>query len=82
MALIKKTKLQVYTSALSLFVKVPVQEELITAYFNDEDGEATFSLQSWILNNMRDEIADWCTGIGVIDSLDLLYDEALFNGNV
>ena len=31
---------------------------------------------------MRGEIMDWCTGIGIIESVEHLYKTALENGNL
>jgi hypothetical protein len=55
---------------------------MLNDYMNDEDGEATFELQCWIVNNMRSEILDWCTGIGIIEAVENLYETALENGNL
>ena len=51
-------------------------------YMNDEDGEATSRLQCWVVNNMRGEIMDWCSGIGIIEAVEHLYKTALENGNL
>lgn len=77
-----KTKEEIYLDAFALFVTKPMPNELFINYMNDEDGEATFELQCWIVNNMRTEIIDWCTGIGIIEAVEHLYKVAEENGNL
>lgn len=77
-----KTKEEIYLDAFALFVTKPIPSELFNSYMSDEDGEATFELQRWIVNNMKTEIIDWCTGIGIIESVEHLYKVAEENGNI
>lgn len=77
-----KTKEQVYRESFNLFTAVPVPEDLLSSYLVDEYGEASLELQSWIVNNLRKEISDWATGIGVIEAVDLLYNSAVENGTI
>jgi hypothetical protein len=77
-----KTKEQIFRDSLSLFVNEYIPDDILKSYLNDEDGEATMELQGWILNNMRGEIQDWCTGIGIIEAVEHLYETALENGNI
>jgi hypothetical protein len=77
-----KTKEQIFRDGFSLFVNGCIPDDIFEGYMNDEDGEATLKLQIWIVNNMRGEICDWATGIGIIEAVELLYESALENGNL
>ncbi len=78
----KKSKVQIYLDGFSLFLKESIPDDLFINYTNDRDGSATYELQLWVVNHMKDEIADWCTGIGIIESVEHLYEVALENGNL
>ena len=77
-----KTKEQIFTNSLSLFVDEPIPNELLQNYLNDTTGDYTSDLQGWIVFHMKDEISDWCTGIGIIEAVKHLYNTALENGNL
>lgn len=77
-----KTKHQIYMDGFRLFVDKPIPTELLTNYMSDADGEATSEFQFWLIDNMRKSILDWCTGIGIIETVEHLYQTALENGNV
>lgn len=77
-----KTKEEIAKNFISLFVNYEIPDELIEDYLDDEDGEATLGLQTWIIYNMKPSLADWCTGIGVIESFELCYNSAIENGNI
>lgn len=77
-----KFKEQIFRDAFALFTNGRIPDDIFNAYMNDETGEATSKLQFWILANMRGEIVEWCTGIGVIEAVEHLYQTALENGNI
>ena len=59
-----------------------IPNDILKGYMKDKDGEGTSRLQFWVLDNMRGEISDWCTAIGIIESVEHLYEAALENGNL
>ncbi len=75
----RKTKEQIFKDGFSLFTNGQIPSDIFNAYMSDED---TFKLQCWVVNNMRGEIMDWCTGIGIIEAVEHLYTTALENGNL
>lgn len=80
-----KTKKQIFRDAFSLFLEKDIPDDIFTNYMRDliiKDGEPTMIFQSWILNNMKKEISDWATAIGIIESVELMYEEAKSNGNL
>jgi len=77
-----KTKAKIYKDGFGLFTNGQIPTEIFNNYLNDEDGDATSRLQWWIVDNMRGEIMDWCTGIGIIEAVEHLYKVALENGNL
>ena len=77
-----KTKEQIFKDGFGLFTNGQIPNDMFNAYMSDKDGEATFELQCWIANNMRGEIMDWCTEIGIIEAVEHLYKTALENGNL
>ena len=77
-----KTKEQIFRDGFGLFTNGQIPNDIFNGYITDEDGEATFELQCWIVNNMRGEIMDWCTRIGIIEAVEHLYKTALENGNL
>lgn len=78
----KKTKQEIFMDSYRLFITKEIPPQMMHDYLNDQDGDATSNLQSFIVLNMRKEISDWCTGIGIIEATELLYNEALYNGNL
>lgn len=78
----EKTKEQIYRDSFSLLTNGYIPDEIFNGYINDEDGEGTSRLQWWCVDNMRGEIMDWCTGIGIIEAVEKLYECALDNGNL
>lgn len=74
-------KNEILKDAFGLFINDTIPDEIFYGYIDDKDGNGSFELQCWIVNHMKDEISDWCTGIGIIDAVELLYKTALENGN-
>lgn len=68
-----KTKEQILRDGFDCFVNGRIPDDIFNAYLNDEDGESTYRLQGWILNNMKGWMMDWCTGIGIIEAVEHLY---------
>lgn len=78
-----KTKEQIYRQCFSLFTKGEIPNEILYNYMNDSgDGYGTLTLQLWIIDNMKNDLSDWCTGIGVIEAVKHLYKTAYENGNL
>ena len=82
MARSNKTKEQIFRDSFQLFTNGRIPDEIFNGYMNDTDGEGASRLQWWIVDNMRGEIIDWCTGIGIIEAVENLYKTALENGNL
>jgi hypothetical protein len=78
----EKTKEQIFRESFALFTNGRIPTLTFNAYMYDNDGEGTARLQEWIVNNLRGEIEDWCTGIGVIEAVEIMYSRALENGNL
>lgn len=78
----KKSKEQIFRDGFSLFIIGNIPDDLFNAYLNDKDGEATSNLQFWIVNNMKPQISDWATGIGIIEAVELMYETSRDNGNL
>ena len=77
-----KTKEQIYREGFRLFTNGQIPDVIFNSYVNDQNDDATSELQNWCLNNMKDSISDWCTGIGIIEAVEDLYNTALENGNL
>lgn len=77
-----KTKEQIFRECFALFVDSTIPDDIFNAYMNDVDGSASLELQAWLISNMKDSIADWATGIGIIDAVELMYNSAMDNGNI
>jgi hypothetical protein len=77
-----KTKNEILKDAFGLFINNTIPDEIFNGYIDDKDGNGSFELQYWIVNHMKDEISDWCTGIGIIEAVEHLYKTALENGNI
>jgi len=77
-----KSKEQIYKDSFSLFVNGTIPDKLLKDYLSDQDGESSTNMQQWVVDNMKSEIIDWSTGIGIMDAVDTLYNEAKANGNL
>jgi hypothetical protein len=73
---------KIFREAFGLFVNGQIPDDIFNGYMNDQDGEGASRLQWWIVDNMRGEISDWCTGIGIIEAVEHLCQVALSNGNI
>lgn len=78
----EKTKEQIFRDAFNMLTNNEIPDELLNDYFNDKDGEATYQLQCWIGMNMKRQISDWATAIGIIEAVELMYESARDNGNL
>jgi hypothetical protein len=76
-----KTKEQCYRDALGLMVNGRIPDKIIKDYINGED-DAHLPLVDFICRNIRGEISDWSTCIGILEAADHLYECALENGNL
>jgi hypothetical protein len=76
-----KNKREIIRESIELFVNASIPDSILDDYFLDKTGEAQMKLQYWVLFNLKGHL-DWCTGIGVIESAELLYKVALENGNI
>lgn len=78
-----KTKFEIYKSAFGLFLNENVPDSMLHQYLdNIQYPDYHIEIQNYIIDNMKKEILDWNTGIGIIDAVDSMYDEAVSNGNV
>jgi hypothetical protein len=77
-----KTKEQILRDGFSLMTNGRIPNDIFKGYMKDKDGQGTSRLQFWVLANMKNEICDWCTAIGIIESVEHLYEAALENGNL
>jgi len=77
-----KTKPECYKDAFGLLLNKDVPDSILERYLNDIDGEGAYELQRFIVNNMKHELVDWSTGIGILEAVDKMYECALENGNV
>lgn len=77
-----KSKEQIFRDGFSCFVNGHIPDDIFNGYMNDADGEGVSRLQWWCVDNMRGEIMDWCTGIGIIEAVEHLYQTAYENGNL
>ncbi len=78
----KKTKEQIYREAFACMTVGTIPDNIMNGYLNDTDGTGAFKLQRWCVDNMNPGIIDWCTGIGIIEAVELLYAVAMENGNL
>lgn len=50
-------------------------------YISDiNDGDYSFDLQEWVINNTHEHLTDIITGIGIIESVEHLYKTSYENG--
>jgi hypothetical protein len=77
-----KTKEKIFRESFSLLTNGWIPDEIFNAYMNDKDGDGTIKMQEWCVDNMRGEIMDWSTGLGIIEAVESLYQCALENGNL
>jgi hypothetical protein len=77
-----KTKLEIYKDFLRLVCNGPIPEQLLKDWIDDDGGNDSYLMQAWVVNNLRGEIMDWATGIGVLEAAESMYLTALENGNL
>lgn len=78
----KNKKLIVYNSAFKLFLNKEVPYRMLVDYIEHPYDEQANRLQDFIGVNMKSELLVWSTAIGIMDAVDILYKEALNNGNL
>jgi hypothetical protein len=73
------TKEKILRVAFGLLTNGSILDKIFNAYMpGNDDGR----LQNWCVDNMRGELMDWCTGIGIIEAVEVMYNAALENGNI
>ena len=77
----KEDKKNIYRAAFSCLVNGYIPDKILDDYL-DEKGDGFAKLQGWVVNNMRGELMDWCTGVGIIEAVEHFYETALENGNI
>lgn len=77
-----KSKEQILRDAFGLLTNGRIPDDIFNEYIDNVDGDGSWRIQEWCVNNMKESIADWCTGIGIIEAVEHLYDVALENGNI
>lgn len=75
----KNTDSDIFKKTISLFIN-EVPDKLIDDYLENE--EKIYPLTTFILNNMKDEIKGWATGLSIIESVEFIIKEAISNGNL
>lgn len=76
------TKEKIFRDAFGLFTNGYIPYEIFNAYMNDSDGEGSLRMQCWCIGNVRGDVMDWITGIGVVEAVELLYKSAIENGTI
>lgn len=66
-----------YKEVFSLLLKNTPNDEIIINYYNSD----CFLLQDFCVYNLKYDI-NWSTGIGIIEAVKLIVDEAISNGNI
>lgn len=69
-----------YTDCFSLFLNKIPSEELIKKYLRNSDS-CIIEMQDFVNMNIK-EVISWSTGIGIIESVDIMVKEAKDNGNI
>jgi hypothetical protein len=77
-----KTKKDYYLDIFGLLVNGKIPDEILDNYINDVGEDSYTPLADYVSNNMRGEIMDWSTAIGIIEAVDHIYHEAIANGNI
>ena len=77
-----KTKKEYYQDVFGLMVNERIPDEILDNYINDVGDDSYSPLADYVLNNMRGEIMDWSTAIGIIEAVEHIYKEAVSNGNI
>ena len=74
-----KDREEILRSAFGLLTNGRIPDNIFIPYLNGSDEGG---LQYWCVENMRGELMDWCTGIGIIEAVELMYNVAIENGNI
>jgi hypothetical protein len=74
------TKFYYYQSVFSLFLNKKVPIKILAPYVNGVE-DSYVELADFVGNNLKKEI-EWSTAIGIIEAVDNIYAEAIFNGNI
>lgn len=78
-----KTKFDIYKSAFDLFLNHSIPEKILNDYLTQDyfEAEDVFDIQDFISCNLKKEII-WSTAIGIMDAVEVMYEEAVANGNI
>lgn len=80
--MLMKTKKQYYQDVFGLLVNGKIPDKILDDYINDIGDDNYSPLANFVVNNIRGEIMDWSTGIGIIEAVEHIYNEAVSNGNI
>jgi hypothetical protein len=84
---VMEKKFEIYKDLFGAFLKKIPSDELMQKYFNhseegdkyDDDGFT--AMQDFVCNNLKPEF-NWSTGIGIIEGVEHIVEEAFINGNI
>jgi hypothetical protein len=74
-------KYDYYQQVFSLFLKKKVPVLILYNYINSSKDDAYSELADFVGVNLKKEM-EWSTSIAIIEAVDNIYNEALFNGNI
>lgn len=81
---VKDNKIHCFKTLYSLLLDKMPPEDLMQIYFDDifdkHDGEGSEKMQEFIVNNLKPSIK-WSTGIGTMEAIEHMVDEAIANDN-
>jgi len=77
-----KTKKDYYLDVFKLLLTEPVPTNVIDGFINDEDSEGYATIADFVGMHMKPEISEWSTSLGLIEGVELMYWEAVQNGNI
>ena len=78
---IQISKKECYKTTFRLLVNGEIPDKVLDDYINEVDDSYT-ALADYVINNMRGEIQEWSTAIGIIEAVDRIYECAVENGNI
>lgn len=78
----KKDKIYYYNELYSLFLNKKIPKRILINYINNETDDSYNELSDFIGINIKKQLNKWVTNIGIIELVDLMYKEALNNGNI
>jgi len=77
-----KNKKDYYLEIFSLFLTDSVPMTILDDFMKSDHDDGYTIIADFIGMHMKPEISEWSTCLGIVEAVEIIYNEAVMNGNI